>query len=95
MVFEALTFVRTNGIGLESAVGPVPTLAPAIARGPIGGSWWAHPQDREVFALTRAIRGCPDILLCQIVGGKVTYAHRRLWPALVRLADNFPKKPSR
>jgi hypothetical protein len=75
---------------LESGKGPVPSLAETIAGGPIRGSWWAHAQGREIFALTRAIRDCPDVLVCRLVGGKITYVHRRLWAALVRLAKRFP-----
>ena len=30
--------------------------------------------------------------MCRIVGGKVTYVHRHLWPALVLLAGRFSKK---
>jgi len=29
------------------------------------------------------------VLVCRLVDGKVTLVHRRLWPALVRLADAF------
>jgi len=29
------------------------------------------------------------VLVCRLVGGKVTYVHRRLWPALVQMADRF------
>jgi hypothetical protein len=91
-VTEALEWVRRNGVVLESATGPVPALATAIAGSPIRGSWWAHPRAREIFALTRVARDCPEVLVCRIVGGKVTYVHRRLWPALVRVADAFPKR---
>ena len=31
----------------------------------------------------------PDILVCRLVAGHVTWVHRRLWPALVRTADHF------
>jgi hypothetical protein len=31
-----------------------------------------------------------DILVCRLVAGKVTLVHRRLWPALVRVAKRFP-----
>jgi len=31
------------------------------------------------------------VLVCKLVDGKVTYVHRRLWPALVRLASRFQK----
>ena len=32
------------------------------------------------------------MLVCRLVGGKVTYVHRRLWPALVRVSGRFPRK---
>ena len=87
---EALAFVDTHGVVLESGAGRVPSLAHAIAGGAIRGSWWAHARSHEIFALTRAVRDNPDVLVCRLVGGKITYVHRRLWPALVRLADRFP-----
>jgi hypothetical protein len=87
---EALAFVTTQGVVLEAGTGPVTSLAEAVTGGPIRGSWWAHPQGREIFAATRAIRDCPDVLVCRLVGGKITFVHRRLWPALVRVAERFP-----
>lgn len=30
--------------------------------------------------------------MCRLVDGKITYVHRRLWPALVRAAKRFSKK---
>lgn len=89
---EALEYVRAQGVVLESATGPVPSLADVIAGAPIRGSWWGHARGREIFALTRAVRDSPDVLVCRLVDGKVTYVHRRLWPALVRVADRFPRK---
>ena len=56
------------------------------------GSWWAHPKGNEIFLLSRAIRESPEVLVCRIAGGKVTYVHRNLWPALVLLAGRFSKK---
>jgi hypothetical protein len=35
------------------------------------------------------VRTSKQVLVCRLVGGKVTYVHRRLWPALVRLARTF------
>jgi hypothetical protein len=89
---DAIEFVRTHGVVLESATGPVPSLAVAIAGGPIHGSWWAHARGREIFALTRAVRDCSDVLVCRLVEGKITYVHQRLWPALVRVSKRFPLK---
>ena len=87
---EALAFVCMHGLVLESGTGPVPSLAETVAGGPIRGSWWGHARGREIFALTRAVRDCPDVLVCRLVDGKITYVHRRLWPAVVRLAKRFP-----
>lgn len=86
---EAIAFVRSVGVVLESARGPVPSLAEAIAGGPIRGSYWAHPEGNTIFLCTRAIRRSPDVLVCRLVQGKVTYVHRRLWPALVRMAHKI------
>jgi hypothetical protein len=89
---EALAFVRTQGVVLESGAGPVPSFAGKVAGGPIRGSWWGHARGQEIFVLTRAVRDSPDVLVCRLVDGKITYVHRRLWPALVRLAARFPRK---
>ena len=89
-VDEALEFVATHGVVLESASGSVPSLATAIVGEPIRGSWWGHPQSHQIFQLTRAVRTSPSVLVCRLVGGKVTFVYRRLWPAVVRLADRFP-----
>ena len=89
---QAAAFVRKHGVVLESAAGPVPSLAIAIAGEPIQGSWWSHPRSHEIFELTQAIRAREDVLVCRLVNGKVTFVHRRLWPSLVRAATHFPKK---
>ena len=88
---EALRFVRKHGVVLEAATGPVPSLASAIAGAPISGSWWSHPNGREIFKLTRAVRDSPDVLVCRLVDGKITYVHRRLWAALVCASKRFPR----
>ena len=88
---DAGAFVELHGIVLESGYGPVPNLAEAIAGERIRGSWWGHPNGRSIFAATRAVRESPDVLVCKLLGGKVTYIHRRLWAAVVRLAARFGK----
>jgi hypothetical protein len=87
---QARALVQKHGILLETAHGPVPSLAELIVGTAIRGSWWSHPKGREIFALTRAVRDSKDVLVCRLVGGKVTFVHRRVWPALVRAAGRFP-----
>ena len=88
---QGLAFVKRHGIVLQAARGPVPSLAETVAGGPIRGSWWAHPKGHEIFRVAEAVSESPDVLVCKLVNGKVTYVHRRLWPALVKLAARFRK----
>jgi hypothetical protein len=60
--------------------------------GPIRGSWWGHPKGHEIFRVTEGVCESPEVLVCKLIDGKVTYIHRRLWPALVKLASRFPKE---
>ena len=89
---EAISFIERHGVVLASAKGPVPCLAAALVGEPIKGSWWAHKIGHQIFSTFEAVADCPDILSCRLVDGKVTYVHRRLWPALIRAAGIFPAK---
>jgi hypothetical protein len=87
---EAMAFVEKHGVVLVSAKGPVPRLTEAIAGEPVKGSWWGHPQSQKIYAILQALAESEDILFCRLVEGKITLVHRRLWPALVRVAKRFP-----
>jgi hypothetical protein len=89
---EGLAFVKLHGIVLQSARGPVPSLAEAIVGERIRGSWWGHPKSHEIFAVVEAVCESTEVLVCKLVEGKVTFVHRRLWPALVKLASRFEKE---
>jgi hypothetical protein len=86
---DAISFVREHGVVLASGKGPVPRLSEVIAGGPIKGSWWAHPKCHQIFSIFSSLAHSSDILVCRLVDGKVTFVHRRLWPALVRLAKDL------
>jgi hypothetical protein len=88
---DGLAFVKRHGVVLQAARGSVPSLAEAIAGGPIRGSWWGHPKGHEIFRVAESICESEEVLVCKLVDGKITYVHRRLWPALVKLASRFPK----
>jgi hypothetical protein len=89
---EALAFVERHGIVLQAARGSLPNLAEAIAGGAIRGSWWGHPKGKEIFRAVKTIGASPNVLVCKLFEGKITYVHRRLWPALVKLASRFRKE---
>jgi hypothetical protein len=86
---ETMSFVKQQGVVLVSARGPVPRLTEVIAGEPIAGSWWAHSKSHEIFRVLQILSNSPDILVCRLVCGHVTWVHRRLWPALVKMADHF------
>lgn len=85
----ARRFVKKWGVVLEGGRGPIPNLAETVAGESIRGSWWGHPKGQEIFWLSRSVREWREVLVCRVVSGKVTYVHRRLWPALVRLAPRL------
>jgi len=89
---EAIQFVETHGIVLESAHGSLPCLVEEIAGERIRGSWWSHPKAHNIHRLTGDVRNSSFVHVCRLAGGKVTLVHRRLWPALVRVGNRLPKE---
>jgi len=81
--------LEAEGVLLESAKGPIPNVAQLVAGEPITGSWWAHPASHEIFEAINRLADSPDVARMRLVDSKVTLVHRRLWPALVRLAARF------
>jgi hypothetical protein len=92
MIMEPLDWIREQGLVLQSARGPVPNLAEYVAGEPIHGSWWGHPSGHEILAALTHVMNSPDVIATRLVNGKVTLVHRRLWPALVRVAERFPEE---
>ena len=87
----AVAFVRRHGVVLQSAKGPAPSLAEWITGEPIRGSWWGHTKGRLIYQASQNLLRSPAILVSRLLDGRVTYVHRRLWPALVRVAARLPK----
>jgi len=84
-----MALVKERGVVAASAHGSAPSLVEAIVGQPVKGSWWAHPEGKHIYATLRLIAEAEEVLVCRLVGGKITFVHRRLWPALARLADRF------
>jgi hypothetical protein len=90
--FDPVKFVARHGVVLASGKGPVPNLAEAMAGAPIRGGWWGHPKGREIFRALQELDDSPDVLSFRLVERKITFVHRRLWPAMVRLALELGKE---
>jgi hypothetical protein len=86
---EACLFIEEHGLVLFSGRGEAPSLVDAIAGSRVRGSWWGHSASKRIFRIANALEQSPDILWCRLLGGKRTLVHRRIWPALARLADEL------
>jgi hypothetical protein len=84
-----VTVVRRHGVMLESARGPLPSLAEVVAGEPIRGSWWGHPAGHAIFDAINEVADSGEVVRLRLVNGKITLVHRRVWPALVRVAGRF------
>jgi hypothetical protein len=63
----------------------LPSVAGLVAGETIRGSWWSHPLAHPIYDACQALERDPDAILVKLVAGKVTYVHRRLWPALLAI----------
>ena len=86
----ALAFVAAQGIVLASARGPAPRLIEFIADETIAGNWWSHPRASAIYNVLSRVSESDDLLVCRLINGKITLVHRRLWPALARVAARLP-----
>jgi len=86
---ETMAWVEEHGVVLQSARGPVPNVAQFIAGEPIRGSWWGHPAGKEIYEILNALDDSRDIVTTRLVNAKVTLIHSRVWPAIVRVADQI------
>lgn len=60
----------------------LPSVTTVVAGAPVKGSWWGHALGHGIFNTAQALEEHPDVAVAKLVDGKVTYIHRRLWPAL-------------
>src|SRR2546428_14004111 len=72
---------------LLAADATLPSVATIVAGEPVHGSWWAHPKSHAIFAASSALARHPDAMAIPLISRKVTFVHRRLWPALLAVAQ--------
>jgi hypothetical protein len=64
------------------------SLVRAITGAKVSGSWWGHPKGKLIYAITTKLEDHADVLACKLAGGKATFVHRTLWPALLRVVTD-------
>ena len=81
-----LTKLKHYGILMESHP-KLPSVAAIVAGKPIRGSWWGHIRGHEIFYVTQQMASHPDVVITKLVSKRVTYVHRKLWPAIVAVGS--------
>jgi hypothetical protein len=84
-----MAWVRDLGVVLQSARGPLPNVAEFVAGEAIRGSWWGHVAGKEIYEVLQVLDESPEIVTTRLVNAKVTLIHSRVWPAIVRAADEL------
>ena len=77
--------LRTTGLLLQQDP-LLPNVVALLAGAPVRGSWWAHPAAHYIFDCLNEVERHPDVLVTRLVNGKITFVHRRLWPAVLAVA---------
>ena len=65
----------------------LPSVCGLIVGEPLRGSWWGHQLGGAIYHVSSTLEDSPEVLATKLVDGKVTYVHRRLWPAVVALGS--------
>lgn len=66
----------------------LPNLASMLAGETIRGSWWAHSAGKLIFQVANELDDLPDVMTIKLVSKKVTFVHRRLFPAVVAVGKS-------
>jgi hypothetical protein len=66
----------------------LPSITTLVVGKPIRGSWWGHPKGHDIFYVASRIADHPDVAVTKLISGKVTFVHRKLWPALLALGTS-------
>jgi hypothetical protein len=66
----------------------LPNIVALLSGETLRGSWWSHPLANEIYARSNELTEHPDVLVTKLVAGKVTFVHRRLWPAVLAVGSS-------
>lgn len=62
----------------------LPSVVGLFTQRVVSGSWWGIPEGRAIFVCVESIEE-NDAVATRLINRRVTFVHRRLWPALVTL----------
>jgi hypothetical protein len=65
----------------------LPNVVTLLTGETLRSSWWSHAKGGLIFAVVTKLSDHPDVLIAKLLQGKVTFVHRRLWPAFLAVAS--------
>ncbi|MGH2582561.1 MAG: AlkZ-related protein [Anaerolineales bacterium] len=81
MLRRALKELELRGL-LLLADAWLPSVVSVIVGRPVSGSWWSAPEGKLIYNTANDLERHPDALIVKLLSGKLTFVHRRLWPAI-------------
>jgi hypothetical protein len=66
----------------------LPNVVGIITGERLKSSWWNHPKAHEIFGCLERLGDDSEVLVSRLIGGKVTFIHRHLWPAFLAVATS-------
>jgi hypothetical protein len=63
----------------------LPSVVGIITGESLSTSWWGHRRGNEIFQCIESLEN--EAIAANLISGKVTFIHKRLWPALVTIGN--------
>ena len=82
---KVLRAVEQSGL-LMQADSALPSVVTLLVGQPVHGSWWGHPMGDAIHIVNSHLKEHPDLIAAHLVSRKLTFIHRRVWPALFGVA---------
>lgn len=89
-VAQALALLETEKVMTLTPVASTRfrSLVGEVTGGPVKGSWWGHEKGKVIYRIASDLEASGVVLTTKLVKGKVTFVHRALWPALLRVVTD-------
>jgi hypothetical protein len=84
-VADAIAFVRSAQVVMQSGQSSLPTLTQAIVGHTIRGSWMADPEVHRIYDVWQGVASSGEFVETRAILGKQSYVIAGLAPALVRV----------
>jgi hypothetical protein len=83
---KCLAALEQRGV-LLLADAKLPSVVSVIKGKPIPGSWWQDAAGNLIYKTANELEVHRDVVVVKLLSGKLTFVHRRFWPALFAIGN--------